>query len=327
MAEKGAHLTGTSYGKPTIFEIVAQESLASTLEPGFKKIFSFLATCNSERYGWVLAWADEAYLAFNAFLQNFYFKKYGGSFSETFYGLRRIVVLSSGVGENLSWKRQKLSILLLILDPYLRAKAEKYKLDEIDGRFPKTYWKRALRSNFIKTLRIYHYIREFSSLFYYVLYLSSRTHYPTPIYHMLSTTLTYSGAQQVASISEILQKLKDGNFHPGDGVQLIQRAFTRSLELGAFFLQFVQWWNQENYYTNLTTLPVPPAPTIPEDARIYKGLCPVCRKSRRIHTALAISGYVFCYQCILPIVRKHGICPVTNLPAKEDDLIRLYLDE
>lgn len=61
----------------------------------------------------------------------------GGSFSETFYGLKRIAVLSSGVGGNLSWKRQKLSILLLILDPYLRAKAEKYKLDEIDGRFPK----------------------------------------------------------------------------------------------------------------------------------------------------------------------------------------------
>lgn len=40
MAEKGAHLTGTAYIRPSIFEIIAQESLASTLEPAFKKILS-----------------------------------------------------------------------------------------------------------------------------------------------------------------------------------------------------------------------------------------------------------------------------------------------
>lgn len=40
MAEKGAYLTGTVYNKPTIFEILAQKSLASTLEPAFKKVLS-----------------------------------------------------------------------------------------------------------------------------------------------------------------------------------------------------------------------------------------------------------------------------------------------
>jgi len=40
MAEKGAHLTGTTYIRPSIFEIIAQKSLASTLEPAFKKILS-----------------------------------------------------------------------------------------------------------------------------------------------------------------------------------------------------------------------------------------------------------------------------------------------
>lgn len=40
MAEKGAHLTGTAYIRPSIFEIIAQESLASTLDPAFKKILS-----------------------------------------------------------------------------------------------------------------------------------------------------------------------------------------------------------------------------------------------------------------------------------------------
>lgn len=40
MAEKGAYLTGTVYNRPTLFEILAQKSLASTLEPAFKKILS-----------------------------------------------------------------------------------------------------------------------------------------------------------------------------------------------------------------------------------------------------------------------------------------------
>lgn len=40
MAERGAHLTGTTFIKPTIFEIVAQESFTSSVEPAFKKILS-----------------------------------------------------------------------------------------------------------------------------------------------------------------------------------------------------------------------------------------------------------------------------------------------
>ena len=40
MAEKGAHLTGTAFIKPSIFEIIAQESLASIVEPSFKKFLS-----------------------------------------------------------------------------------------------------------------------------------------------------------------------------------------------------------------------------------------------------------------------------------------------
>jgi len=40
MAERGAHLTGTAYIRPSIFEIIAQKSLSSILEPAFKKILS-----------------------------------------------------------------------------------------------------------------------------------------------------------------------------------------------------------------------------------------------------------------------------------------------
>lgn len=78
----------------------------------------------------------------------------------------------------------------------------------------------------------------------------------------MSMTLTYSRNTEFISISELLSKWKEGNFTTNDGVHLLQRGFTRSLELGAFFLQFINWWNQENFNVNLLSLPVPPAPTV-----------------------------------------------------------------
>lgn len=39
-----------------------------------------------------------------------------------------------------------------------------------------------------------------------------------------------------------------------------------------------------------------------------------------------LRSYVFCYQCILRYVQEHGKCPITNYPAKEDDLVRLYVE-
>ena len=40
MGEKGVHLTGTAYVRPSLLEIVAQKSLASILEPAFSKLVS-----------------------------------------------------------------------------------------------------------------------------------------------------------------------------------------------------------------------------------------------------------------------------------------------
>ncbi|XP_011299505.1 peroxisome assembly protein 12 [Fopius arisanus] len=324
MAERGAHLTGTALVKPTIFEIVAQESLASTLEPAFKRVFSFLVTCNPERYGWLTQWSDEAYGVFHGLLQRFYLKNYGASFSETFYGLQRIAIVNSKPGGKLSKGQETLSLIFLLLHPYLKAKANQFELAEIDGKIPNEKWKRILKTYFVRAHRIYNFIREISSLYYYLSYISDRSKYPTPLLHLLSMTLTYSHPHELISISELLSKLRQGGFSTSDGVYLLQRGFTRTLELGAFFLQFVNWWNQENFYTNLMSLPVPPPPPVPDIARRYKSLCPVCIKSPNIPTALSVSGYVFCYQCILLTIQTNGKCPVTHYPAKEDDLIRLY---
>ncbi|XP_054009741.1 peroxisome assembly protein 12 [Hylaeus anthracinus] len=330
MAEKGAHLTGTTLIKPSIFEIVAQESFASTVEPAFKKIISFILSFNFERYGHLLKWTDEGYLIFNIFLQRYYFKKYSATFSEAFYGLKRVGITNSKVGTNLSKNQQKLSLLLVVLFPYLKSKfselSQRYKLEEIDGYEPQTKWEKLYRYCVVKGYITSCAIYESTMLYNYMLYVAGKSVYQSLQLRLLSITLTYADPQSIISISDLLKKIQNNSFGINDGIDILQRTVTTSLEFGAFFLQFLSWWTQENLYTNLVTLPIPPPPTIPETAKQYKGVCPICLRTLRVHTVLSVSGYAFCYQCILPVIRNNGRCPVTNYPAKEDDLIRLYLD-
>ncbi|XP_066593380.1 peroxisome assembly protein 12-like isoform X2 [Prorops nasuta] len=330
MAEKGAHLTATAFAKPSIFEIIAQESLASTLEPAFKKVFFFLASCNLDRYGHLLKWSNEAFLVFNIFVQRYYLNKYSASFSEAFYSLKRSPLVKNEFQNCFTNKQKRLSFLFLVLFPYVKSKlsdlCQQYQLEEADGQIPRNKWSKILRACIIKGYTIGFTFYESIVLLNLILYASGWSNYPMPIYNLLSVTLVYSTMQAPISIYDILRKVKTNTFGINDGLDVLERVATRSLELSAFLLQFAHWWHQENLHTNLMSLPVPPSPKIPEEAKKYKGLCPICMKKRRISTALMVSGYVFCYPCILPIIKKNKKCPVTNYPAIEEDLIRLYID-
>ncbi|XP_012340453.1 LOW QUALITY PROTEIN: peroxisome assembly protein 12 [Apis florea] len=330
MAEKGAHLTGTTFIRPSIFEIIAQESLAHTVEPVFTKFLSFIVSFNIERYGHLLRWTDEGYLIFNTILQQYYLTKYSASFSETFYSLKRITIVNSKIKCELSNKQKKLSLMLTVLFPYIKIKlsqlVEKYKLEEVDDCVLKSKWQKFYRNCIIKGNAIIFMIYEFMVLYNYVLYISGKSAYTSLLLRLLSITLTYAEPKPILSISDLLKKIRTNSFGISDGIDIFQRMMTTSFEFGAFFLQFLSWWTQEHYSTNLLSLPIPSPPKIPEIAKQYKGICPICYKAFRIHTVLSVSGYAFCYQCILPVIRTNKKCPVTNYPAKEDDLIRLYLD-
>ncbi|XP_014488016.1 PREDICTED: peroxisome assembly protein 12 [Dinoponera quadriceps] len=330
MAEKGAYLTGTVYNRPTLFEILAQKSLAATLEPAFKKILSFLISFNFERYGHILQWEDEGYLLFNALLQRYYLRKYSASFSETFYGLKRIAVVDSKLEGNLSRRQQMLSLISLVMLPYLKNKLAqlslKYQFEEADNCETQGKLKKLFRKCVIKGHLIFFTLYKTLEVYRYILYISEESMYPSSLLRLLRITLTYSKPQSTDTIMDLLSKIKQNSFSADDGWDLFQRIVTRFLELGAFFLQFLSWWNQENYMTDIMSLPSPPPPNVPETALRYKGTCPLCHMPQRVHTVLMVSGFVFCYQCILPEIRENKRCPVTHYPATEDDLVRLYID-
>ncbi|XP_014233988.1 peroxisome assembly protein 12 [Trichogramma pretiosum] len=324
MAERGAHLTGTLFAKPSIFEIAAHKSLAATLEPAARKLITFIASANPDKYSWVYKWSDEIHLIFIAALQNYYLKNYSASFSETFYGLKRIVLKDSNVQLNLDKKRLNTSLIILVIFPYLQKKIDNWANENnnlVQNQKSLVYY-------LYKAYRILCSLKELATFYQYLLYLSNRSKFPTISLRLLSISLTYGDDREDIGLIDLLKKLPQGNFSTSDGMDFVRLSIVRSIEVGAFFLQFLQWWNQEHYYNlSLMALPVPPPPQIPEYAKRYKGICPICYRSPRIHTVLATSGFIYCYSCIITELRKNKKCPVTGYPAKEDQLVRLYLQE
>lgn len=76
-------------------------------------------------------------------------------------------------------------------------------------------------------------------------------------------------------------------------------------------------------------IPIPPPPQPPkisnsvDHGQSEETFCPVCKETIKNPCAIR-SGYVFCYLCILPIVRDSKKCPITGHFCRELDIIRLY---
>ncbi|KAK7789322.1 hypothetical protein R5R35_009191 [Gryllus longicercus] len=323
MAERGAHLTQTALSKPSIFEVVAQQSLSNTIQPALQKIIEFLGSLNPERYGWLEKWFDELYLSLNFLLQNHYLSHHDGSFSEIFYGLCRVSVHFGKEGE-LKRRGQLLSLLQLVFLPYVWQKIEKIvqKLqdDYAYGTSSRRTRKQLMSYFILKSYKFGSMAWEFAILYYYLAYLAGKSKSHSPLFSLFGLALQYAEAEDEMTTTWEAVSNKNRWFSPKN----LGQGFLRFLEVGAFGLQFLQWWQAEQHTTNMTDLPVPPPPTQDKEELHLKRLCPICRKSWRIETLLPVSGFVFCFRCIMQYVQEHRACPVTGYPASTKDLVRLY---
>jgi peroxin-12 len=83
----GAH--GSLGPTPSFFEVSASAALGAGLQPAFKHLLLVLAQRWPNQLGWALRNQHEAFLAVSALLQRHYLRKYGASFAENFYGMKR----------------------------------------------------------------------------------------------------------------------------------------------------------------------------------------------------------------------------------------------
>ncbi|KAM5179609.1 peroxisome assembly protein 12 isoform 1-T5 [Mantella aurantiaca] len=343
MAERGAHITTSAADdRPTIFEVVAQESLMAAVRPALQHVVKVLAESNPARYGPLWRWFDELYTLLDLLLQQHYLSWAGASFSENFYGLKRMAMCGNNGRRTLPRREYWKSLLLLVLAPYLRVKLEKLvnrlrEEEDYSIQNPMSFRKRCYKA----ILASYPYVRlswEGCFLFYQLRYILWNARHHSPMLSLAGVQLarlTIEDLQamdsrpdkmptkSVLSVGSILKKVLGG----------VSVTLSSSLSLGVFFLQFLEWWySAENQDTlkSLSSLPAP-SPPIHFDLETYspllpklKTVCPLCRKVRVNDTALGTSGYVFCYRCAYYYVKNHQRCPVSGYPTELQHLIRLY---
>ncbi|XP_022907229.2 peroxisome assembly protein 12 [Onthophagus taurus] len=319
MAEKAANFAFTSEAKPSIFEVIAQHSLNITLHPALKRIAEFLAESSPKHFNWLYTHYEETFLVLNGLLQYYYIKKYDASFSEYFYGLKRI----SSDGKLLSDHQRKLSFLFLVILPYLKRKLEErinfYKIQNAEG---------VLTSKTKKLLIYSHSTFDLTwgvwVLINYLRYMSDKTIYQRPTLQLIQIQLILvEDRDDVSSFWGALfkGKLKLKEFTSG----VLKHGLRTCLEIGAFFIQFLQTWYAEKSDFNVTALPTVPPPNIDSKAKALKGKCPICLQPWKIPTVLPASGYVYCFPCIVKHFRENAsTCPVSNIPVRALDLVRLY---
>ncbi|KAM8825286.1 peroxisome assembly protein 12 isoform 1-T1 [Synchiropus picturatus] len=369
MAEAGAHLTTTSgHEQPSIFEVLAQESLTEAVKPALRHAVKVtprpvpplqwssvssnlspaqvLAESNPSVFGVLWRRFDEVYLLLDLLLQNHFLSHSAASFSENFYGLKRVCTgpgrpAGLALGRRSRWR----SLLLLCVAPYLRAKLEALLARQ---REEEDFSIRVARSRTQKAFRALAAAYPYVSTAWQVLLFSqqllfifgkSRSH--SPLLWLARVRL-----ERLTALDFRELELKGGRSRePAAAGSLAQRAarlmsqaargvavsLSTSLSLGVFFLQFLDWWySAENQSTvkTLSALPVPPPPLSlappPGGDPAQDRTCPLCRKPRTNATALSTSGFVFCYPCIYAHVKAQRSCPLSGFPSELQHLIKIY---
>ncbi|XP_021921814.1 peroxisome assembly protein 12 isoform X2 [Zootermopsis nevadensis] len=292
MAERAAHLTATSHTKPSIFEVVAQDSLTVTFHPALKRVAMFLASCNPEKYGWLIGWFEEVYFAFNTILQYCYLKCHGASFAEAFYGLQRVPLRGISLHcPRLPPHEEAVSLLCLCVVPYLRTKLE----DKVTQ-----YQLQGTSEGWVRLHSVLHSVWEGCVLGNYLCYMNGSTASHSPLLHLAGVTLQYTPEQTHESKFPLLS------------AKFVGYLLMHTLEFGAFFLQFLQWWHSEDKLrTSLTALPVPPPCKVSAEARQYGRVCPICLQNWKIETVLSVSGW-------LPTFQRRILPPLSRCRYFED---------
>ncbi|XP_056144579.1 peroxisome assembly protein 12 [Lampris incognitus] len=364
MAQAGAHfITAAVDDRPSIFEVLAQESLMEAVKPALRHAAKVLAESNPSVLGFLWQRFDEIFMVLDLLLQNHFLSLSSASFSENFYGLkrvsssRRVLPVHLGLNRKSHW----LSLLLLCLVPYLRAKLEltlARQRDEDD--FSIRVVRSRSQSLYRALLAAYPYASTAWAgwlLCQQLLYVFGQVQAHSPLLWLAGVRLAHLTALDIRDM-----ELQGHITENPTGLSLLQRAWcavgqvaggvavslSTSLSLGVFFLQFLEWWySSENQSTvkTLTSLPTPPPPLhLRQEASSSwptgrlsgeagftscggSWECPLCLNRRTNNTVLSTSGFVFCYPCVYRYVKNNQRCPVTGYPTELQHLVKIYVPE
>lgn len=208
--------------------------------------------------------------------------------------------------------------------------------DQVRSRYER------LRNLYLRVYPYVHFVLEGSYFVSSLLYAIGRSNYHSLPLFFSGTPLEYFSQERHLRRQPILSTAASAWYLAPFIVtgRVLSRAAdhaTTALMTGAFVLQFLEWWYQNNDLSPLHRgTVVPPSPTRRLGDRggddwpglggrpLPKGICPLCKEAVVNETVLATSGLAFCYSCILKHLLEHNSCPVTGYPSSVDALIQVY---
>lgn len=237
--------------KPSLFELLAEQQLASLLPPSLRYLLA-VSTHRYPRYLLpVLNSFDEAYALVMLLVERHFLRTYGGSFTENFYGLKRAKVLrvkggeipraqlgaSESVREAVRLKEGDIwkNLAVLVGLPWLKSKLDEgYDIHaahsnilgagynrERDGLRPGAsikerllfYYKWFLKNVYPSVNAAYY----FSLLVFNMAYLFDGTKYSSPFLWLIGTRIRRLGDADHKAIELATQPTKLGPARPGEG--------------------------------------------------------------------------------------------------------------
>ncbi|XP_017481256.1 PREDICTED: peroxisome assembly protein 12 [Rhagoletis zephyria] len=287
---ENANLRQNLQNVPSIFEIRAAETLDTLIYPALSKIINYLYFRLDFKLFGAYRLSEEVSSVLTLALQYLYLRNRGSSFGESFYGLQRISLESDKL---ITHRQQVISAGIVTFLPYLER-----KLKARSAQHDTFIWQRQL----LKILNIYHASKAVHTFLYLIKYASSHS----SIFRALSLTLRYPIEP------------------PNDRTTYI---FLKILEVLAFFLQFIHWWYSNDHRHQMggsLKNPNPLKSSIDKREKYRKGDCPVCLTKITTPTACSVSGYVYCWKCIISHLKSRMTCPVTGYQITPEDLITIY---
>jgi len=273
-----------------------------------------------QKFRFIERYFDEFYLFIHFLIERHFLNHTGGTFSENFYGIERIPIISSS---HLNWRLKCLIIHTLV--PYAAK-----KFDDLHKRISRNVHIKEDAWNRLFT-KLYSIIRSLFmglSFVFYVAYVFSLTRTSSPFLYFSGTQYRriFTGFPSISAKSGFFTRILKTI------PSLIGRLFTYAM----FLAQFYNYYSTDDVSSQfgLVSLanmkPAVPHPSVKVNreqemlSTMETGKCPICHNARRNDAVLSVSGYIFCYSCIHPYLSLNGHCPVTSLPAKTDQLIRVY---
>lgn len=180
-----------------------------------------LADSNPARFGLLWRNFDEIYTVLDVLLQHHYLSRTSASFSENFYGLKRVGPdISRPADRGLGRRRHLRSLLLLTLLPYVRTKLERVLAsqrdeDEFSIQLPRSLGRRRMFRAFLAAYPYVCMAWDGWSLCHQLLYVFGKARTHSPLLWLAGVELVYLTAQDLLTTEQLHQSHRNRNLSSG----------------------------------------------------------------------------------------------------------------